>query len=95
MITALAQVALLVRDYDEAIAFYRDKLGFRLVEDADRGQGRRWVVMETARRPALSKGSRVLLPKAANPDEIAAVGNQAGGPRARFRRDLVWPLAKV
>lgn len=75
MITSLAQVALLVRDYDEAIAFYRDKLGFRLLEDTDRGQGRRWVVMQT---PG-GGGSRVLLSKAADEGQKTVVGKQAGG----------------
>ena len=75
MITTLAQVALLVRDYDEAIAFYGDKLGFRLLEDTDRGHGRRWVVMQT---PG-GGGSRVLISKSADSEQGATVGKQAGG----------------
>ncbi|MYW30349.1 VOC family protein, partial [Streptomyces sp. SID2119] len=41
----IALVTLIVRDYDEALAFYRDALGFELVEDTDRGDGARWVVV--------------------------------------------------
>ena len=47
----LALVALVVRDYDEAIAFYRDRLGFELVEDTPLGEAKRWVVV---RPPAKS-----------------------------------------
>jgi catechol 2,3-dioxygenase-like lactoylglutathione lyase family enzyme len=69
----LALTALLVRDYDEAITFYRDALGFRLVEDSDLGGGKRWVVI------AGDAGGALLLAKANKPDELAAVGNQFGG----------------
>jgi catechol 2,3-dioxygenase-like lactoylglutathione lyase family enzyme len=68
-------VALLVRDYDEAIAFYRGRLNFEVVEDAPMGDGRRWVVLA----PPGSKGTRLLLAKAKNEQEKAAVGLQAGG----------------
>jgi catechol 2,3-dioxygenase-like lactoylglutathione lyase family enzyme len=72
---AIGCVALLVREYDEAIAFYRDKIGFSLVEDTAMGEGRRWVVLA----PPGSMGTRLLLAKAKNGQEEAAVGCQAGG----------------
>jgi len=69
----IALTALLVRDYDEAVGFYVGKLGFELVEDADQGGGKRWVVV----RP---KGSQagLLLARAVG-DQARAVGDQAGG----------------
>lgn len=69
----LALTALLVRDYDQAIAFYCDALGFRLVEDSDLGDGKRWVVVGG------DDGGALLLAKARKPEELAAVGNQFGG----------------
>jgi len=69
----LALTALLVRDYDEAIAFYCEALGFRLVEDSDLGDGKRWVVI------AGEDGGALLLAQAKKPEELAAVGNQFGG----------------
>jgi predicted enzyme related to lactoylglutathione lyase len=70
----LTLTALLVRDYDEAIAFYVDAVGFDLVENTDQGGGKRWVVV----RP---KGAPVglLLARAANEQQLAQVGCQAGG----------------
>jgi catechol 2,3-dioxygenase-like lactoylglutathione lyase family enzyme len=68
-------VALLVRDYDEAIAWYRDALGFELLEDSDHGGGKRWVRMA----PSTSPGFSLLLAKAANPIQQSAVGSQHGG----------------
>ena len=72
---ALATVALLVADYDEAAAWFTDKLGFELVEDADLGGGKRWVVVA----PAGGRGARLLLARADTPAQRRAVGNQAGG----------------
>lgn len=69
----LALTALLVRDYDEAIAFYVGKAGFELVEDTDMGAGKRWVVV----RPRGSQGG-LLLARAVG-DQVRAVGDQAGG----------------
>jgi catechol 2,3-dioxygenase-like lactoylglutathione lyase family enzyme len=69
----LALTALLVRDYDEAIAFYCGALGFNLIEDSDLGSGKRWVVI------AGDEGGALLLAKAKKPEELAAVGNQFGG----------------
>jgi catechol 2,3-dioxygenase-like lactoylglutathione lyase family enzyme len=68
----LALTALLVREYDEAIAFYCAALGFRMVEDNDLGEGKRWVVI------AGDEGGALLLAKAKKPEELAAVGNQFG-----------------
>ncbi|MEZ4897072.1 MAG: VOC family protein [Saprospiraceae bacterium] len=70
----LAAIAVVVRDYDEAVGFYVGKLGFALTEDTDMGQGKRWVVVTP-------QGStcRILLAKAKNEAELAAVGHQTGG----------------
>ncbi|HEY5229161.1 MAG TPA: VOC family protein [Opitutaceae bacterium] len=68
-------VSLLVRDYDEAIAFYKGKVGFDIVEDTAMGEGRRWVVLA----PPGSSGTRLLLAKAKNEQELSAVGCQSGG----------------
>lgn len=69
----LSLTALLVRDYDEAIAWYTNVLGFRLATDDDQGGGKRWVVIED------EAGRGLLLAKAKKPEELAAVGNQHGG----------------
>jgi catechol 2,3-dioxygenase-like lactoylglutathione lyase family enzyme len=69
----LTLTALLVRDYDAAIAFYVEKLGFDLVKDTDQGGGKRWVVV----RPPGSDAA-LLLARAAG-DQAARVGDQAGG----------------
>ena len=71
----LAQISLVVRDYDEAIDFYTQKLQFDLVEDTDMGNGKRWVVVA----PPGSSGCRILLAKAKNSIQLEAVGNQTGG----------------
>lgn len=74
----LAHIALIVRDYDEALAFYVGQLGFTLVEDsAVPEQGKRWVVV---RPPGAEAGATsILLARAASPEQVAAIGNQAGG----------------
>jgi catechol 2,3-dioxygenase-like lactoylglutathione lyase family enzyme len=72
---AIGCVSLLVRDYDEAIAFYKEKLGFEVIEDTPMGEGRRWVVLA----PPGATGARLLLAKAKNEQEKSAVGCQAGG----------------
>jgi catechol 2,3-dioxygenase-like lactoylglutathione lyase family enzyme len=72
---SIASVTLLVRDYDEAIAFYTGPLGFTLVEDTPLGGGRRWVLVA----PPGPSGARLLLAQAKNEEERAAVGRQAGG----------------
>ena len=76
----IATVALVVRDYDEAIAFYRGKLGFELVADTDMGGGKRWVVVS----PPGGNGARLLLAQASGDEQLAAVGNQTGGRVAFF-----------
>jgi catechol 2,3-dioxygenase-like lactoylglutathione lyase family enzyme len=72
---AISCVTLLVRDYDEALAFYTGKLRFTVVEDTPMGGGKRWVVLA----PPGSSGARILLAKAKNSEELSAVGRQAGG----------------
>ena len=72
----LAHVALVVRDYDEAIAFYVDILGFELVEDSYQPeQDKRWVVV----KPKGDGQASILLARASKPEQEAFVGNQAGG----------------
>jgi lactoylglutathione lyase len=71
----LADIALLVRDYDEALAFYTQKPRFVLLEDTDMGGGKRWVRVA----PPGATESGLLLAKAATPDQIAHIGNQTGG----------------
>lgn len=86
---AIYHVALVVRDYDEAIAFYTRKLGFTLVEDSYQpAQDKRWVVVA----PAGSEGGTSLLLARASTDEQARfIGNQAGGRVFLFlRTDDFW-----
>ncbi len=69
-------VALVVRDYDEAIAFYTQKLHFTLVEDTYQPeQDKRWVVVA----PPGSVGTTLLLARASKPEQEPFIGNQAGG----------------
>jgi catechol 2,3-dioxygenase-like lactoylglutathione lyase family enzyme len=65
---------LVVADYDEAIAWYTQKLGFELLDDTDLGGGKRWVTVAPA-----AGGTRLLLAEAANAEQRAAIGNQTGG----------------
>ncbi|OKI30069.1 VOC family protein [Streptomyces sp. CB03911] len=67
--------ALLVRDYDEAIAFYVDAVGFELREDTPRGDGNRWVVVA----PRGSRETGLLLARPAKPEQLARIGDQTGG----------------
>jgi catechol 2,3-dioxygenase-like lactoylglutathione lyase family enzyme len=71
----IAHVALLVRDYDEAIEFFTQRLGFELVEDSLVEDGKRWVVVA----PQGITGTSILLARAANDDQLSRVGNQTGG----------------
>jgi catechol 2,3-dioxygenase-like lactoylglutathione lyase family enzyme len=72
---SIALVTLVVRDYDEAIAFFTDSLRFILVEDTPLGAGKRWVVVA----PPGSQGASLLLAQAATPEQFAHVGDQTGG----------------
>jgi catechol 2,3-dioxygenase-like lactoylglutathione lyase family enzyme len=73
---SIVHVALVVRDYDEAIEFYTKKLHFSLLEDTYQPeQNKRWVVVS----PPGSVGTTLLLAKAANAEQEAFVGNQSGG----------------
>lgn len=71
----LAYVALVVADYDEAIAFFTGKLNFRLLEDTALSPVKRWVLVA----PPGSDGCAILLAKAANKEQQSRVGNQTGG----------------
>jgi catechol 2,3-dioxygenase-like lactoylglutathione lyase family enzyme len=71
----IAHIALVVRDYDEAIEFYTKKLGFTLVEDTRLNEVKRWVVVA----PSGSSGCNLLLAKAANDEQKSNIGNQTGG----------------
>ena len=78
MAQSLAHIALVVRDYDEALAFYVGKLGFTLVEDSYQPeQDKRWVVVAPPGAPAGS--TTILLARAATPEQAVFIGNQAGG----------------
>lgn len=71
--TGLALVTLIVPDYDEALHFFTRVLGFDRVEDTDLGGGKRWVVVSGRH------GGRILLAKASDEAQRAAIGNQFGG----------------
>ena len=71
----LSALALVVPDYDEAIAFYVGKLGFELLEDTALSEAKRWVRVA----PPGSKETALLLAKAKGPEQEAAIGNQTGG----------------
>jgi uncharacterized glyoxalase superfamily protein PhnB len=71
----IAQLSLVVRDYDEAIDFYVNKLGFTLIEDTPLSETKRWVVVA----PSAAAGCRLLLAKASGDEQLSRVGNQAGG----------------
>lgn len=73
---SIIHIALVVRDYDEALAFYVGKLGFKLIEDTyQREQNKRWVVVS----PPGSHGTTLLLARASKPEQESFIGNQAGG----------------
>lgn len=72
----LAHVALVVRDYDEAIHFYTRQLGFTLAADTPLGGGKRWVLVAP---PGGAGGSALLLARADGPEQLSRVGNQTGG----------------
>ncbi|URW75438.1 VOC family protein [Sphingomonas donggukensis] len=74
----LAHIALVVRDYDEALAFYVGKLGFELVEDSYQpAQDKRWVIIRPPGTPV--GATTILLARASTPEQVARVGDQVGG----------------
>lgn len=88
MAQSIAVVALVVRDYDEALAFFVGTLGFALIEDTYvPEQDKRWVVVA----PSGSSGPHLLLARAANEEQASRVGNQTGGRVFLFlHTDDVW-----
>ena len=76
MSQSIVHIAIVVKDYDEAIDFYTKKLNFELIEDTyQEEQDKRWVVVS----PKDSVGTTILLAKASKPEQIPFIGNQAGG----------------
>ena len=71
----IGYVTLLVRDYDEAIAWYTQVLDFELIEDRALSASKRWVRVA----PCGGQGTCLLLARASSPDEMSHLGNQAGG----------------
>ncbi|HEY5804820.1 MAG TPA: VOC family protein [Lysobacter sp.] len=93
---SIANITLVVRHYDEAIAFYIGALGFTLLDDIELGDGKRWVRVA----PRGAAGTALLLAEAADEDQRAHVGNQTGGRVGfllhtdDFRRDHAAMLAR-
>jgi catechol 2,3-dioxygenase-like lactoylglutathione lyase family enzyme len=75
MAQTLSHVTLLVRDYNEAISFFTNALGFQLIQDTPQDEGKRWVLVA----PAGSPGTSLLLAQASTPEQAARIGNQTGG----------------
>jgi catechol 2,3-dioxygenase-like lactoylglutathione lyase family enzyme len=73
-VQSIGSVSLLVRDYDEAIAFFTDCLGFALVEDTPLGDGKRWVLVAPS-----GGGTALLLARAATAEQESRIGDQTGG----------------
>jgi lactoylglutathione lyase len=71
----IAYITLLVRDYDEAMTYFIGKLGFAIAEDTDLGGGKRWLLVA----PPGATGCQLLLARAASPEQLDRVGDQAGG----------------
>jgi len=71
----LAHVALIVDDYDDAIAFYTQKIGFELIEDTKLNAEKRWVLV----KPKGATETAILLAKASNTEQESRIGNQTGG----------------
>lgn len=92
----IGHIALVVRDYDEAITFYTLKLNFQLLEDTILNDEKRWVVIA----PPGAKECSLLLAKAANESQMSSIGNQTGGRvflflfTDDFRRDYDEMIAK-
>jgi catechol 2,3-dioxygenase-like lactoylglutathione lyase family enzyme len=75
MMQTLGHVALVVRDYDEALAFFTQVLNFRVIEDTRLSAEKRWVLVA----PPGSQGTNLLLARAATPEQASRIGNQTGG----------------
>jgi catechol 2,3-dioxygenase-like lactoylglutathione lyase family enzyme len=71
----LGHVTFLVRNYDEAVAFFTKALGFQVIEDTPQGDGKRWILIA----PRGPNGTSLVLAEAANPEQTARIGNQTGG----------------
>ena len=71
----LSAISILVSDYDEAIAWYSEKLGFELIVDTPMGGGKRWVVVS----PSRDAQTRIILAKASGAEQTALIGRQMGG----------------
>lgn len=71
----IANIAYLVRDYDEALAYFTQVLRFELLEDRKISEDKRWLVVA----PAGSTGAKLLLAKASTPEQLQHVGDQTGG----------------
>jgi len=75
MAQTIGYVTILVRDYDEALAFFTRAIGFRVVADTDLGSGKRWVLVG----PSRPGGTNLLLARAATPEQVSRIGDQTGG----------------
>ena len=75
MSQSIANLTVVVRNYDEALAFYTQKLGFQLLQDVPLPDNKRWILVV----PPESRGATLLLAEAATPEQSLAIGNQTGG----------------
>jgi len=75
MMQTLGHVALVVRDYDEALAFFTGTLNLQVIEDTRLSENKRWVLIA----PPGSQGTSLLLARAATPEQVSRIGNQTGG----------------
>ena len=71
----LGHIALIVRDYDEALDFFTRTLNFKLIEDTRLSKDKRWVLIA----PPGSQGTNLLLAQASTPEQVSRIGNQTGG----------------
>ncbi|MFN8411459.1 MAG: VOC family protein [Anaerolineales bacterium] len=72
---SITSFAFIVKEYDEAIQYFTEKLKFDLIEDTRLDEEKRWVLIA----PKGGNGSKILLAKAASPEQAQAIGNQSGG----------------
>ncbi len=92
----IAHIALIVKDYDEAIKFYSEKIGFKIIQNTALDEKKRWVLMA----PTGASECYLLLAKADNEEQISRIGNQTGGRvflflyTDDFQRDYENMLAK-